>query len=196
VSVAAPVVEDKRSIQVKPNSGSLGRSLISGGASILAVVIISLLHQAESNTYKAMSGFNLQTQTDRDVYKELNLIAINTHLNDPTYKLKAAVNLIQNGFLGEGLAAVIKIHVENPRSLDALNILVRTYEQTNRITEAVFYREKISQIDPWNADNYLSLGRNYKIQGDLVKTKNMLDKILSFAAGNEIAEQAKIDLAQ
>ena len=94
------------------------------------------------------------------------------------------------------LAAVIKIHIENPRSLDALNILVRTYEQTNRIPEAVFYREKISQIDPWNADNYLALGRNYIIQGDLVKTKNMLDKILSFAAGTEIAVQAKIDLAQ
>ena len=196
VSVAVPVGEDKRNIQVKPNSGRIGSSLISGGASILAVVIISLLYQAESNTYKAMSAFNLQTQADRDVYKELNLRAINTPLNDPTYKLTAAVNLTQNGFLEEGLVEVIKIHVENPRSIDALNILVRTYEQTNRITEAVFYREKISQIDPWNADNYLSLGRNYKIQGDLVKSKNMLDKILSFAAGKEIAEQAKIDLAQ
>jgi tetratricopeptide (TPR) repeat protein len=196
VSVAAPVVEDKRNIQVKPNSGSLGRSLISGGASILAVVIISLLFQGERITYKAMSAFDLQTQADRDFYKELNLRAINTYLNDPTYKLTAAVNLTQNGFIEEGLAAVLKIHIENARNLDALNILVRTYEQTNRIPEAVFYREKISQIDPWNADNYLSLGKNYKIKGDLVKTKAMLDKILSFAAGKEIAEQAKIELAQ
>jgi tetratricopeptide (TPR) repeat protein len=106
------------------------------------------------------------------------------------------MNLAQSGFIEEGLVEVLKIHTENPRNLDALNILVGIYEQTNRIPEAIIYREKISQIDPWNADNYLLLGKNYKAQGDLIKTKAMLDKILSFAAGKEIAEQAKIDLAQ
>ena len=74
-------------------------------------------------------------------------------------------------------------------------MLVRTYEQTNRIPEAITYREKISKIDPWNAANYLALGKAYKSQGDLVKAKEMLNKILSFASGNEIAVQAKIDLA-
>jgi tetratricopeptide (TPR) repeat protein len=105
------------------------------------------------------------------------------------------MNLAQNGFIEEGLAAIKKIHTENPRNLDALNILVRTYEQTNRIPEAIIYREKISQIDPWNAANYLSLGKAYKAQGDLIRTKEMLNKILSFASGKEVAEQAKIDLA-
>ena len=196
VSSSTPVDEDRRNFQLKPNSINLNRSLISGSASILAVILISLLYRGENNTYKIMSAFDLQTQAGRDVYKELNLRTINTHLNDPTYKLTAAINLAQNGFLEEGLTEVRKISIENPRNLDALNILVRMYEQTNRIPEAVIYREKIAQIDPWNADNYLSLGKNYKVQGDLIKTKAILDKILSFAAGKEIAEQAKIDLAQ
>ena len=196
VSASTSVDEDRRNYQLKPNSINLNRSLISGSASILAVILISLLYRGENNTYKIMSAFDLQTQAGRDVYKELNLRTINTHLNDPTYKLTAAINLAQNGFLEEGLTEVRKISIENPRNLDALNILVRMYEQTNRIPEAVIYREKIAQIDPWNADNYLSLGKNYKVQGDLIKTKAILDKILSFAAGKEIAEQAKIDLAQ
>jgi tetratricopeptide (TPR) repeat protein len=126
----------------------------------------------------------------------MNLRTIKTPLNDPNYKLIAAMNLAQSGFIQQGLTEVRKIHAENPRNLDALNILVRTYEQTNRIPEANIYRAKISQIDPWNADNYLSLGKNYKAQGDLVQAQAMLDKILSFAAGKGIAEQAKIDLAQ
>jgi tetratricopeptide (TPR) repeat protein len=143
-----------------------------------------------------MSAFDLQNQSVRTVYRELNLTTINTPLIDPNYKLTAAINLGQSGFIEEGLTEAIKIHTENPRNLDALNVIVATYEQTNRIPEAIIYREKISQIDPWNGDNYLSLGKLYKLQGDTLKAKAMLDKILSFAADKEIAEQAKIDLVQ
>jgi hypothetical protein len=42
------------------------------------------------------------------------------------------------------------------------------------------------------------LGKDYKAQGDLVKSKEMLDKILSFAKGpnaDPIIEQAKVALA-
>jgi len=39
------------------------------------------------------------------------------------------------------------------------------------------------------------LGKDYKAQGNLVKSKEMLDKILSFASANPIAEQAKTELA-
>jgi tetratricopeptide (TPR) repeat protein len=63
------------------------------------------------------------------------------------------------------------------------------------LPEAVYYREKIVQLDPWNAKNYLALGKYYKQQGDLDKSKEMLEKILSFASTNQIADQAKIELA-
>jgi len=195
VSAITPVGEERKYFHVKQNSINLSRSLISGVTSILAVILISLLYRGENNTYKIMPAFDLQTQAIRDIYKELNLKTINTYLNDPTYKLTASVNLAQSGFVEEGLAAAKKIYTENPRNLDALNILVTGYEQTNRIPEAIIYREKISKIDPWNAANYLSLGKAYKAQGDLIKTKEMLNKILSFASGKEVAEQAKIDLA-
>lgn len=196
VSATTQVEADNKNFRTKPNSVNIGRSLISGFATILATILISLLYRGENNTYKLMSAFDLQNQSVRAIYKELNLATINTPLNDSTYKLTAAMNLVQSGFIQEGLTEVLKIHSKNPRNLDALNVLVRTYEQTNRIPEAIIYREKISQIDPWNADNYLSLGKLYKAQGNSLKSKAMLDKILSFATGKEVAEQAKIDLVQ
>jgi len=49
-------------------------------------------------------------------------------------------------------------------------------------------------LDPWNAENYLALGNDYKKQGNLAKSKAMLLKILSFASTNPIAEQAKNEL--
>jgi tetratricopeptide (TPR) repeat protein len=68
-------------------------------------------------------------------------------------------------------------------------------EQVNHIPDAIAFRTKLSNLDPWNAVNYLALGKDYKVQGDLVKSKEMLDKILSFAANSPIAEQAKSELA-
>ena len=69
-----------------------------------------------------------------------------------------------------------------------------TYEQINNMPKAIAYREKIAQFDPWNASNYLALGRDYKLQGNLVKSNAMLDKILSFASTNAIAKQANEEL--
>jgi O-antigen ligase len=194
VSAITPVSEERKYFQVKQNSINLSKSLISGTTSILAVILVSLLYEGENNSYKIMQAYDLQNQTSKEIFRELNLKTINTYLNDPSYKLSASMNLAQSGFVEEALAQVKKIYTENPRNLDALNILATAYEQTNRIPEAIIYREKISKLDPWNADNYLFLGKDYKEQGDLIKTKEVLDKILSFASGTKVAEQAKIDL--
>ena len=105
------------------------------------------------------------------------------------------MNLVQVGFVEEGLTTVEKISHDDPRNLDALNSLAIIYEQTNQISKAVINREKITQLDPWNADNFLALGKDYKLLGDSAKSKIMLDKILSFASSNKISDQAKITLA-
>jgi hypothetical protein len=195
VSATTPVGEENKYFQVKQNDINLSRFLVSAATSLLAVTLISLLYRGENNTYRTMPAFYPQTQLGKNTFTELNLKAINTPLNDPSYVLLAAMNLSQGGFIDEGLLEVKKVHDKNPRNLDALRILARTYEQINKIPEAIIYREKISQIDPWDATNYLSLGKAYRAQGDLIKTKQMLDKIVSFASGNEVAERAKIDLA-
>jgi tetratricopeptide (TPR) repeat protein len=137
---------------------------------------------------------NLQDPTARAYFRELQLKTINTPLNDPTYSLFAASRLLQSGYVDEGLVEAKKIYLQNPRNLDTLLLLALTHEQLNNLSEAISYREKIVQLDPWNAKNYLALGKYYKQQGDLSKSKEMLNKILSFASANQIANQAKIDL--
>ena len=90
---------------------------------------------------------------------------------------------------------------EEPKRIAAVDYFVvflgfaLTYEQLNNLPEATSYREKIAELDPWNAKNYLALGKYYKQQGDLGKSNVMLEKILSFAVTNQIADQAKIELA-
>ena len=196
ISATVPVDEQKKDFQVKLNYINLSRVLVSGVMTLLAAILITFLYRGENNIYRTNPVFYAQTQVQPNTFKELNLKAINTFLIDPAYTLIAATNLIQGGFIDEGLLVVKNVHDNNPRDLDALHILAKTYEQTNRISEAIIYREKISKIDPWNANNYLTLGQDYKAQGELLKAKEVLDKILSFTSGMQIAEQAKVELGR
>ena len=181
--------------QQKKYAINLSRVITSGFSTLLVVILVATLYRGEINSYKSSQNVNLQDPTSRNYFKELQLKAINTPLNDPTYSLFAASRLIQSGYVDEGLAEAKKIYFQNPRNLDVLLLFALTYEQLNDLPEAISYREKIVQLDPWNAKNYLALGKYYKQQEDLGKSQEMLEKILSFASSNPIADQAKIELA-
>jgi tetratricopeptide (TPR) repeat protein len=181
---------------VKQNNINLERFLISGTTTIMATILIIFLARGELNAYKSTYSFDLQNSQVKSLYQELNNKAISTPLVDPYYSLNSAMKLVEAGFVSEGVSEVEIISNNDPRNLDALNSLAVIYEQTNDIEKAIDNREKIAVLDPWNAANFLALGKDYKLLGDLVKSKAMLDKILSFAVGKEIADQAKIDLAQ
>jgi O-antigen ligase len=180
--------------QRKSYAIDLGRAVTSGFTTLIAVILVVTLYRGESNSYKATEVFNLQDPSSRTYFKELQLKVINTPLNDPTNKLIAASRLLQSGFIDEGLQEVYKLYSGNPRNLDTLNLLALTFEQLNNTTKAIEFREKIVPLDPWNAENYLALGRLYKAQGDLAKRNDMLAKILSFASTNPIGSQAKKEL--
>jgi len=191
-------MDDRKQFVGRQNYINLPRVLISSIAVLIAIIPVNFLYRGEINTALAKSNFNLQDQATQAKFKEIEMKAINSILNDPTYSLSCAMYLIQVGFTDKGLSVVKRIYADNPRNLDAINALALTSERLNRIPEAILYREKMAKLDPWNAVNYLALGKDYKAQGDLVKSKAMLDKIISFAVGpigGPIAEQAKTELA-
>ena len=171
------------------------RSVISGSSTLLMIVLVAILYRGEANANKARIDFDLQNEQAREALKAYNNDAINTSLIDPTYKLTAAMKLVAGGYVDEGLAVAEQISQNDPRNLDALNSIATVNEYINKLSIAITAREKISALDPWNAANYLQLGKNYKVQGDLVKSSQMLEKILSFASNHPISEQAKIELA-
>jgi O-antigen ligase len=187
--------EDQNQFAVNKNQINLGRISVSVSASIIPLILVALLYRGESDSFKSTIQFDKNNATLQAVFKDAQLKVINDPLNDPTYKLRSAMALVSNGFLDQGLPVVKKIYADNPRNMDALNALILISEQLNQIPDAINYREQMAKLDPWNAVNYLGLGKDYKAQGNPVKSKEMLDKILSFASANPIAEQAKTELA-
>jgi len=181
--------------RVGQNSVSAKRTLLSGSSTLFTLVLVALLYRSEVVAYQSMMTYDLQNEQSRKNYKDINLQVIENKLADPQYKLRSSINLIQAGFGSEGLDSMKNLLLSDPRNLDTLNSLASLYEQKKEFALAVKIREQIIILDPWNGANYLSAGKNYKQLGDLDKSRQMLDKILSFASNHPIAEQAKIELA-
>ena len=198
ISSTTSLAEDRKYFIGRKNDVNLGRVLISSIAAILAVSIVTLLYRSENNTYNSKVSFNAQDEVIRVNFKELQLKAINSPLNDPNYSLNCAIALVGAGFIEDGLEIAKRIYKDDPRNLDAINGLALVSEQLGNFPDAIFYRLKMVELDPWNAVNYLELGKDYKANGDLLKSREMLDKILSFSfgpIGGPIADQAKAALA-
>jgi len=187
--------EDKSYFLIRGDQINLARVLVSTASAVIPLIIIVVLYRGEVNTQIASVNYNFQDSSTRPTYKELQNRVVSSKLIDPTYALRSGVNLFLAGFTDDGLAVIKRIYANDPRNLDAINSLAIISEQLNLIPDGIIYREKMAKLDPWNAANYLALGKDYKSQGDLVKSKMMLDKILSFASNNPIAEQAKTELA-
>ena len=194
LSSSSSNVDDRKQFTGKQSDINLFRVLTSSIMVIVAIVPVIFLYQGESNADKARVTINLEDQNLRLLFKDIQFKVVNSSLADPSYKLNSAIRLVQSGFTDEGMIVAKKILAHDPRNLDAINGLALTSEQLNKIPDAITYREKMVKFDPWNAANYLALGINYKNQGDLVKSKEMLAKILLFASNDPIAEQAKTEL--
>lgn len=194
-SVREPLSNPVLFKKVGQNSVSPKRALLSGSSTLLTLVLVALLYRSEVVAYQSMAAYDLQNEQSRKNYKDINLQVIENKFSDPQYKLRSSIHLIQAGFGSEGLDSMKNLLLADPRNLDTLNSLASLYEQKNEFALAVKVREQIVILDPWNAANYLTMGKDYKQLGDLDKSRQMLDKILSFASNHPIAEQAKIELA-
>ena len=185
--------ENEIYLRKKRNDINLVQVLISGVSSILVLSLVLLLYRGESNSYQGGVSLNLQDEASRTYFKDLQMKVINTPLNDPSYKLFSASRLIDAGF-EQGLTEAEKLYKIDPRNLDTLALLSITNERLGNLPKAIEFRKAITELDPWNAENYLALGRYYKSQGNSTESKRMLDKILSFAANHPIAEKAAKEL--
>jgi hypothetical protein len=169
------------------------------GSGTTAAVALSLgavvpLYQAEKNMFETRMRFNPAVPESKTALYEFATKTLNTKLLEPGYKLTAGNYLVASGFSVEGLGVLNEVIKTDPRNLDALTSLSEFNQQLGNLEEVITYRLQISTYDPFNAANYLQLGRNYKALGNVSKMNEMRAKILSFAPNTEEAKQAISEL--
>jgi O-antigen ligase len=195
ISLTSDENADRGYFVSKVGSIDLSRAFVSGLLGLMAVIMVSMLYRGENATFKARTNFNIEDPATKTVFYNSQKEVINNNFSDPSYALSSAIYLARGGFLDEGLAAIEEIYANDPRNLEALNALILISEQLGKNDEAVNYRLEMAELDPWNAKNYLGLGKIYKVLGNSEKSREMLEKIMSFAPNTEEAKQANLELS-
>lgn len=154
------------------------------------IVFSSFFYKSESNLY-FLRGIAIPSapQNKQAVLDYVNKVNNNPSA-DPFYKYRTAFFLLDMGYTDEAYSTVLSSHKHDPRNPDYLLGLASFEESKQNIQNAISIRNKVSNTDPWNADNYLKLLLLYKQSGDLVSANAMKNKILSFAPNTEISKAA------
>jgi O-antigen ligase len=186
---------------IKPQSKkliNLKQATFSAVPTLMISTLVMFLLQGETRAYQAGAGFIPQDKQSVMLFQEIQSKVISTPLIDPNYRLRSAENLIQIGQSTEGLRVMKDIHESDPRNEMALLSLSIYYESVGDFSSAIMFREKIKNLNPWNAKNLLFLGKDYKSLGNTIKSSEILKLIASFSTGvngGPILEQAQKELA-
>jgi O-antigen ligase len=168
---------------------------VTSGLLVLLVLFPSIqLIKNESLVFEARMRFNPSVPELKNPLKESVDKALKSPLMDPVYKANLASYLVVTGFTTEGMAALQGLNNYDPRNLDTLLLLSEFSEQFQRYDLAITYRLNITKLDPWNAKNYLALGKLYKNTGQIDLMNKVLDEINSFASETPEGELANLDL--
>ena len=87
-----------------------------------------------------------------------------------------------------------KLHLQDPRNLDYLKALAYFAAQRNDFETAIQSHIEITKFDPWNAANYIELGRRYTEIGNKEKAREIFLTVLDFAPNSEQANIAQMEL--
>ena len=133
-------------------------------------------------------------EQNKPAVQEYATKVLDNPFSDPHYKLLVLMNMYDMGFKVEAIEGIKLLEISDPINLDVLNNLAIMSQENGDIVKAINFREKIARIDPWNAENYLSLVKLYKVSNNEDSARTNYNKILSFAPNSEPAIQAAIIL--
>ena len=171
-------------------------SLVSYLMIIPAVIFALFLTKGESEMWKArVIGESTGFQSS-DEFRTQILKAIQSPLLDPMWKIMCADYLSQMGDLASGSKLIDEILQKDSRNLDALQVGSRIYAAENKTESAIKLQIRISEIDPYNAENYYALLKNYMFLGELDQAQIMREKIKQIAPNSEQFKLATEELTK
>jgi hypothetical protein len=175
---------------------SLAQPLVSGFLTLTAILLVSILYRGESITMEAKKYYNNNNVIQPQQFYDLTNEAFTTTLIEPYYKLRLVDLLATTQAIDPARVEIEKLYQLDPRNLDVLKVYASILEFQKSFDQAITLRKQIIKYDPWNALNYLDLGRNYKSIGDWANMESMRLKVISFAPQTSEAKLASIELVK
>ena len=160
--------------------------LVSFIASILVLVLLVPALEKSSTLYNFRNNApSYTTQT----YLAAVVTESKGSGNDPQYLIQLANLAIKQNAANEALVITNQINKVDPRSYYGTYFGAVISEALNKRSEAIKYRERLKELDPWNNVNLIELIKNYLSVGE----KALAGEIVALIKRNYPGSQSDID---
>ena len=180
-------IDNKLSIPIK-------QPLFSSLFVMVVIVFGAFILRGESLVYQARAFYNPDNKQLAPLLKEHSNKIFSLPLMNDEYKREIAMLLIEMGLIQDGMFELEEIIAKDPRNEIAQEYLATNYYLNGDIKRAIQRRDQITNINPWDARNYLILGQLYRVNGDLDNMLRVKSHIIKYFPNSEQAVEAKIDL--
>jgi O-antigen ligase len=182
-----------RTVQ-RQSSVAIAAPIISAVVSLAMLFVVVTQYRGESQMYNVNRYAIPKTQSDRNYYHQIIATVNSIPWMNPMYTLQIGSNLAQAGFVDEGFATIEKVIKEDPQSYAGLGLEAGFYEQLHKFDKAAPLRERMALLDPWGAQNLLTLGQDYLQLGQKDKALALGKRIVAMAPLTQQAKDAKAQL--
>jgi O-antigen ligase len=172
------------------------RSIVFSISFVGLFLIIVPMYRNEIATLKFSS---IQAPTDpagKDAYRAIAKKTFNQPLLSPNYKVNIATSLARNNYGPEAISYFKQTIKTDPRNTNSYSLLSLIYENLKSPQEAIPYRKELARLDPYGAENLLSLANDYLITGDKQSAVTTKNSIIAIAPGTDVAKRAEKLLTQ
>jgi O-antigen ligase len=174
------------------------RLVISTFLSFIILIGVVNLYRNETNMLKqqALANSIPSNEANRQNFLEQAKNTIEGKFVEPRFKVLTALNYLYNNELDSAIPILLEEEKRDPRNLEVKNMLAATFTQKRDFEKAISYRKDISLLDKFNANNYLELGRLYKLSENYPKMQEVKEIILKISSSIEEAKLAKTELVK
>jgi tetratricopeptide (TPR) repeat protein len=172
------------------------RSIVFSVSVVGLCLLVVPMYRNETSTLKFSA---IQAPTDpagKDAYRAIAKKTFNQTLLNPNYKANIAVSMAKNNYGPEAINYFKETIKADPRNTNSYSLLGLVYENLKRPNEAIPLRKELAKLDPYGAENLLSLENDYLITGDEKSAAETKNAIIAMAPGTDIAKRAEKLLAQ
>ena len=157
---------------------------------LLLVFIIIPMNRNEKNTASFSNIIAPTNASEKDIYLAIAHSTFNQPLLNPNYKVQIAVKLAQNNYGPESISYFKQTIKTDPRNTNSYSLLSLIYENLKSPQEAIPYRKQLALLDPYGAENLLSLENDYLLVSDKASALSAEKAILGMAPGTDVADRA------
>jgi len=201
LSNSPKVLENQKNGGMAPKSGLAQRRFTSSFFNVKHILALSLgfigillviipMYRSETQVARFNAIPSSVASGDPDAYLSEAKRAFNLPLLNPNRKAQIALNLAKNNLPIQSVDFFKKTLEVDPRNANSLSILAILYENLKDYPNAVRQRKALWLLDPFGAENLLSLENDFLIMGNRAEAQLVEQSILGMAPGTDVAKRA------